>query len=74
MPQKNLRLLGGIPLVVHTIQAAQKSQIFEKVWVSTEDPKIADIASAANAGVHQRPPFLSGDLVSSTEVCLDMEN
>jgi CMP-N,N'-diacetyllegionaminic acid synthase len=54
VPRKNIRLLHGKPLIVHTIQQAQACTDIDAVYVSTDDPEIAEIASDAGATV----PFL----------------
>lgn len=59
--------------MVRTIIAARESRIFDKVWVSTEDSEIAEVALSAKAEVHHRPLTLAGDLISSAEVCLEFE-
>jgi len=54
VPNKNIRKLGGKPLIVHTIESALKSNLFSQVIVSTENKKIANIAKRHGANV----PFL----------------
>ncbi len=54
MPRKNIRLLQGKPLIVHTIEQAFACASIEQVYVSTDDPEIAEVARAAGAEV----PFL----------------
>jgi CMP-N-acetylneuraminic acid synthetase len=61
VPGKNSRLLGGIPLVAHSILSALASQVFDGVHVSTEDAEIARIASAYGATVIPRPAELAQD-------------
>jgi N-acylneuraminate cytidylyltransferase len=56
IPQKNIRTLGGKPLLAYAIQAAQGSNLFEKVIVSTDSEAIAEIARQLGAHV----PFLRG--------------
>jgi len=59
VPRKNVRLLGGQPMLAYTIDAARRSELFDRVVVSTDSPEIAAIAEAAGAEV----PFLrSADL------------
>ncbi len=70
---KNMRLLGGRPMLAYTVEAALASGLFEQVYVSTEDAEIADLAEQFGAVAHVRPAELAGDLVSATEVCLDVE-
>ncbi len=70
---KNIRALHGKPMLAYTVQAASESGIFADVFVSTEDAEIADIARSFGARVHRRPEALAGDLISATDVCLDVE-
>ena len=63
LPNKNILSLGGIPLIAHSIVAAQKSShCIDAIYVSTDDPEIKKIAIAYGANVVDRPPHLSGDL------------
>lgn len=54
VPRKNVRLLGGKPLIAWAIEAARASTLISRVIVSTDDPEIADVASRFGAEV----PFL----------------
>ena len=69
---KNIRPLNGKPMLAYTIEAAFGSGIFDAVYVSTEDREIAQIAERAGAVAHARPAELAGDLVSATDVCLEV--
>lgn len=44
VPGKNTRLLGGIPLVAHSIRHARATGLFETLVVSTDDPEVRRIA------------------------------
>ena len=71
LPRKNIALLGGAPMIVHTIEAARRSAVFDAVVVATDDPEISRIASDAAAEVPDAlPADLAGDLVSSTDAAL----
>lgn len=62
VPRKNIRLLGGRPLIAWTIQAALDSRSVSRVIVSTDDPEIAEVALRWGADVpFIRPAELSGD-------------
>jgi CMP-N,N'-diacetyllegionaminic acid synthase len=61
IPRKNLRLLAGRPLLVHTIEAALEARRVDVVAVSTEDPEIARVARRAGAEVVERPLELATD-------------
>lgn len=60
VPGKNIRMLMGKPLIVHTIEQALATPLIERVFVSTDDPRIADVARVAGAEVpFLRPPELA---------------
>jgi CMP-N-acetylneuraminic acid synthetase len=60
---KNVRPLGGHPLLAYTIAAARASGLFSAVVVSTDAPRVADIAAHYGAEVpFLRPAELAGDL------------
>lgn len=54
IPHKNIVDLAGKPLIAYTIQAALKSKNSQRVIVSTDDVKIAEVAKSYGAEV----PFL----------------
>ncbi len=59
---KNVRVLGGHPLVAYAIAAARASGVFSAVVVSTDSPATAEIAAHYGAEVpFLRPPELAGD-------------
>ncbi|MEZ0184315.1 acylneuraminate cytidylyltransferase family protein [Flavobacterium oncorhynchi] len=61
--QKNIKLIGGIPLLVHSILYAQaNSEIIDEIYVSTNDAETKKIALQFGAKVIDRPELLSGDL------------
>jgi len=62
LPNKNIYLLGGIPLVALSILYAQKNKsIVDEIYVSTDDATIKKIALQYGAKVIDRPETLSGD-------------
>jgi CMP-N,N'-diacetyllegionaminic acid synthase len=63
VPQKNVRLLGGHPLLAYAIATARQAGVFERVVCSTDSGKIAEIAQRYGAEV----PFLRpAELATST--------
>ena len=44
---KNIRLLNGLPLLVHSINYALNDPLIDDVYVTTDSVEIADIAKAA---------------------------
>src|SRR5690554_3022196 len=61
VPDKNIKLLGGIPLIAHAIECAKQSDKVTKVVVSTDSDKIADIAVSFGSEVILRPLELAND-------------
>lgn len=62
LPGKNIRAFAGRPLIVHTLLQALRCEHIVGVYVSTDDPQIADIARATGALVpYMRPPELATD-------------
>lgn len=70
VPRKNVRRVGGVPLIVRTVRTAVSTPGVDRVVVSTDDAEIAELARAHGAEVVERPAQLAGDTVSS-ESALD---
>ncbi len=70
VPGKNLAKVGGVPLVVRSIQAALSATRIDAVFVSSDDETILDIAAQAGAGKIRRPADIAGDLASSESALL----
>ncbi|WP_055093174.1 cytidylyltransferase domain-containing protein [Flavobacterium aquidurense] len=63
LPQKNVKMLAGIPLLAHSILYAQaNSDIIDEIYVSTDNDEIKKQAILFGAKVIDRPESLSGDL------------
>ena len=62
VPGKNVRLLGGHPVVAYTIVPALESGVFQSVIVSTDSEETAAVARHYGAEVpFLRPPLFAGD-------------
>lgn len=70
VPRKNLRRVGGIPLLARAISAARAAETIDRVVVSTDDAEIAAVAREWGAEVVERPAELSGDTASSESALL----
>lgn len=71
LPGKNIRILGGKPLIVWSIDVARDISEICDVLVSTDDPAIAAVCSKAGAFVPWlRPAGLATDTASSVDVAL----
>ena len=69
VPRKNLRTVGGLPLIEWSIRSGQESHHSKTVVVSTDDDEIAQIATLAGALVVSRPAHLATD-TSQTELTM----
>jgi len=75
LPHKNILDLNGKPLIAWTIETAKKSKFIDKLIVSTDDDKIAEISKKYGAEVpFIRPENLSSDTTTSVDVILHTIN
>lgn len=71
LPGKNLRHLGGRPLIAWSIEAGRRSRYVDRVIVSTDSNEIAEAAHAAGAAVpFTRPVELASDSAKSIDAIL----
>ncbi len=69
IPGKNIKLLGGKPLLHYTVNAARESKLLSRVIVSSEDAAIIEVAKALGVEVpFVRPAQLATDNSGSLEV------
>lgn len=72
IPGKNVRQLGGRPVIAYTIEAALQSGVFARVVVSTDSEEIADVATRTGAEVpFLRDPSLADDHTPVSLVTVD---
>jgi N-acylneuraminate cytidylyltransferase len=62
---KNIHPVAGLPLLAWTVLQARDSTLVDKVFVTTNDPTIADVARRYGAEVIERPEEISGDKATS---------
>lgn len=75
LPGKNIRKLGGKPLVVWSIDVVKKIPEICDILVSTDDPNIAELCEKNGAYVPWlRPAKLATDSASSVDVALHAVN
>ncbi len=75
LKDKNIKLLNGKPLLRYAIEAANQSDIFDEIYVSTDSIEYAEIAMQSGASV----PFLrdennATDIASSWDVVREAIN
>src|SRR4051794_17009918 len=65
VPGKNLRPVGGIPLVARAVRSCLAASRIDGTYVTTDDPTVADVARRAGAVVIERPADIAGDAATS---------
>jgi CMP-N-acetylneuraminic acid synthetase len=66
VPRKNIRLLGGKPLLQYTAETARAARLLSRVVLSTDDEEIAEIGRTCKLDVpFMRPPELAADATPS---------
>jgi len=66
---KNIKMLAGKPLILHTLDAARESGCFEKILVTTDSEEIRDIVLAAG---HYCPDLRPGELSKDKALMIDV--
>jgi CMP-N-acetylneuraminic acid synthetase len=72
IPLKNIVPVCGRPLVSYNIRAAQKAKTVSRIICSTDNEKIAATVKMMGIEVLYRPEHLSGDLVPSVDVMVNV--
>jgi CMP-N-acetylneuraminic acid synthetase len=63
LPNKNIKIYNGLPLIAHSILLAKKCKFFNNVYVTTDSDKYQDIAIQYGANILDlRPKEISDDL------------
>ena len=70
IPNKNVKLFNGKPLIEWTIKLALNSKLIDKVVVSSDSKKIIDISRKLGSDTILRPKNISGDN-STTESAIN---
>lgn len=71
LPNKNIKLLNGLPLVAHTFEAIKKSEYINTTIVTSDCPEVLRICQSYNNTYPlQRPARLASDTASSIDVVL----
>lgn len=61
LPDKNIKLIGGIPLISHSIKLAEEVDEIDEIFVSTNSEEIKRISQSHNCKVIDRPSELATD-------------
>lgn len=69
IPHKNIKNFCGKPIIAYSIETAIKSNLFDKVIVTTDDIEIAQVAEQYGAEIpFMRPKELSDDFTGTVPV------
>lgn len=69
VPRKNLKTVGGKPLIAHTIEQAHEAETIDRTIISTDDDEVAAVADRHGGEVpFERPQELATDDASSLDV------
>ena len=71
IPNKNIRIIGGHPLIYYSIKNALSSTLITDVIVTTDSPEVKIIATQMGASVRWRDERLCGDAVTLDAVIDD---
>lgn len=71
IPNKNIRLLNGKPLIYYSIKNALKSKFIDEVVISTDSKEVEVIAKQMGATVKWRDAKLCGDSITLDSVIYD---
>ena len=68
LPGKNMRILGGKPLIQHSIDFALNHFSEDSIWVNSDDKQIIKFAKEKGIKTLLRPDDLGTDNISTVEV------
>ena len=71
IPNKNLRLIKGRPLIYYAINNAIQSKYITDIIVTTDSPLISQFAKQLNIPIRHRPSELCGDEITLDSVVYD---
>ncbi len=74
LTQKNLRNLGGVPLITRAIRKCVAAGCFDAVWVNSEHEAFAEIAAAEGVQFHLRPAELANNIATSEQFVAEFLN
>ena len=71
---KNLRLLNGKPLIEYVLDTVSKVDIFDGIYVNSEDEIFSKIADKHGVSFYKRPNHLSSDEATNDEFAYEFLN
>jgi CMP-N,N'-diacetyllegionaminic acid synthase len=74
IPNKNIRLLNGKPLIQYAIDAVKEADCFDEIWVNSDGEIIREMALASGVNFYKRPAYYASDEASNDEFTEDFFN
>ncbi len=75
LPRKNLKMLGGKPLVQHTLDAALDSKVFAEIILTSDDEEILAIGQGIDGiTAEKRDPEHAKDTAKALDLVISMVN
>lgn len=74
IPNKNIRLLNGKPLIQYAIDAVKEADCFDEIWVNSDGEPIREIAINSGVNFYKRPAYYASDEASNDEFTEDFFN
>lgn len=71
LKKKNLRELGGVPLVARAVRKCLEADCFDRVFVNSEDLAFKSIVEAEGGEFYQRPEALGDNQATSEDFVTD---
>lgn len=71
IPNKNIRIVGGHPLIYYSINNAKKSKYITDIIVTTDSTEVKIIAKQMGVNIKDRDASLSGDSITLDSVIYD---
>ena len=69
IPRKNVKPFLGKPMLAYSIEAAEKSRLFDEIMVSTDDEEIASVARQYGASIpFMRSAEAASDFATTADV------
>lgn len=73
IPRKNVKPFMGKPMLVYSIETAQKTGLFDEIMVSTDDMEIASVARQYGANVpFMRTEETANDFATTADVLIEV--
>ena len=75
LPRKNLKILGGKPLVQRTLDAALDSKVFSKIILTSDDEEILEVGrNISGITAEKRDPEHAKDTAKALDLVVSMVN